>query len=465
MDLSHISPLHQMTSIQKDELIIKLINRITQLEQKVAELESRLNKNSHNSHKPPSSDGFKKNRSLRTKSNHKSGAQSKHTAHTLDICKNPDFVIEHPINVCPNCQASLEGVASMGFKQAQVFDLPELKINVTEHRLLEKVCFACHAHCTACLPEGINYGVQYGNQIKSLLIYLRDYHFLPSERITEFFKDVFNHPISEGIIFTGEETISNCLVPFEESIKNTLAKEKLLHADETSLRVENKNHWLHVVSTKNITNYFVHVKRGKVAMDEMNILPNFHGILCHDHWKPYFKYKFAHALCNAHHLRELKAVFEGTNHDWATQMSALLKEIKTNKDQKKLNPLNVEEFAIKYDKIIRIGYSQARKLYFAPGPPLKKSYPKEICLLDRLKNYKAEVLRFMYNADVPFDNNQAERDIRMMKVKIKISGCFRQKNYAQIFCRIRSYISTCKKNGLAILSALRQAFNGQPMTV
>jgi transposase len=464
MDLSLIPILSEMTSSQKDELIIKLINRITELEQKVRDLEQRLNKNSSNSHKPPSSDGLKKNRSLRTKSDNKSGAQKGHAAQTLEPCENPDLIVEHSIDVCPHCQANLENTIPIGFKRIQIFELPELNINVTEHRLLEKTCSACHTYCSASLPEGIKYGLQYGNRLKSFLIYLRDYHFLPSQRITEFFRDVFNHSISEGIIFTGEETIFNCLYPFEESVKNVLEAQKVLHADETSLRVESKNYWLHVLSTKDVTSYFVHTKRGRAAMDEMNILPNFKGTLCHDHWKPYFTYECVHALCNAHHLRELKAVFEGTKHPWSDQMGTLLKEMKMIKDQGLLTSSKLQAFEASYDEIIQNGYMQANKIdSMKTGPPLKKSFPKEICLLDRLKNYKAQVLMFMHNPDVPFDNNQAERDIRMMKVKIKISGCFRQKEYAQIFCRIRSYISTCKKKGFHILAALTQAFNGQPI--
>lgn len=466
MDLNQILPLDQLSSKQKDELIVKLIQRIIELEQKVAGLENRLNQNSQNSHKPPSSDGFRKSRSLREKSGRKSGGQIGHSGQMLTICEKPDVIVEHQMDVCPHCQASLKDTTHVGFNIAQVFELPELKIKVTEHRMLEKICPSCHTFCLASAPDGVKCGLQYGSQLKSLLIYLRDYHFLPSQRLTEFFEDVFSHSISEGIIFDSEEKIFNTLVPFEERVKAALKIQDVAHADETSLRVEGKNHWLHVLATTDLTNYFVHTKRGKVAMDEMDILPNFNGILCHDHWKPYFQYKCAHALCNAHHLRELKAVFEGTAHDWSNQMSALLKKIKITKDEDRLNPSMFVAFATKYDEIIQLGYTQVNKItHTATGPPLKKSYPKEICLLDRLKKHKAQVLMFMYNPDVPFDNNQAERDIRMMKVKIKVSGCFRQKNYAQIFCRIRSYISTCKKRGLAILASLTQAFNGHPITV
>lgn len=245
------------------------------------------------------------------------------------------------------------------------------------------------------------------------------------------------------MVFKGEKEVFSRLKDFEEELKEKLKGQAVLHADETSLRMESQNHWFHVLSTAELTHYFVHQKRGKKGMDDMGVLPDFNGLLSHDHWKPYFQYGCSHSLCNAHHLRELKAIFEDTYHAWANKMEALLKEIKLAKDEGRLERL-ISLFEIKYDEVINLGYTQAIELH-QRGPPGKKSYPKEICLLDRLKNCKSQVLMFMYKENIPFDNNQAESDIRMMKVKMKISGYFRQKTYAQIFCRIRGYISNMKK--------------------
>ncbi len=469
MDIENLPPLNQLSIEQKDALIIELFalvqtlrKEVVELKQEVADLKNKLNQNSQNSHKPPSSDGFKKPQSQREKSNKKSGGQPGHAGRTLKICDKPDQVIQYDIDICPHCLTDIKNTNPLGKKIAQVFDLPELKIEVTEHRVVEKICPNCGICCSSDLPKGVRFGLQYGNKVKSFLVYLHHYHYIASERITEFFEDVFGHSISEGMVFKGEAEVFSGLKDFEEELKEELKRQTMLHADETSLRVEGKNHWLHVLSNAELTHYFVHQKRGRKAMDEMGVLPDFNGILSHDHWKPYFQYGCDHSLCNAHHLRELKAVFEGTCHEWANKMQTLLRDIKCAKEQGKLQSL-LSSFEAKYSELINLGYQQANEVH-QRGPPGKKSHPKEICLLDRLRNRKNQVLMFMYRENAPFDNNQAERDIRMMKVKMKISGCFRQKIYAQIFCRIRGYISTCKKKGLAILQALAQAFNGHPIS-
>ncbi len=466
--MEKLLPLETLTSEQKDQLILKLYGIIQELEKEVSELKkevnnlkkevndlkNQLNKNSRNSHQPPSSDGFKRQTNQRPKSGKPTGAQKGHVGRTLTESNNPDRIIEHRLKHCPHCQFNLADEMTLTWKKAQIYDIPELKIEVEEHLIEEKFCPHCHKLCKACLPKGIEFGVHYGKRIKALMVYLRGYHFIASKRCVEFMQDLFNHTISEGSLFNAEKICYKGLEEFEKRLKKSLKKSSLMHADETGLRVAKQGHWLHVLSNRFGSYFFIHKKRGQQAMQEMNILTHFKGTLVHDHFKPYFKYGFAHALCNAHHLRELQSVFEQTGHNWALKMQSLLRTIKKAVEKTSLNLSTVHAFEKEYDHILYLGYFQQKQR----APPVI-SRPKEICLLDRLRNYKVQTLLFMHQEDVPFDNNQAERDIRMMKVKMKVSGCFRSLHWPKIFCRIRSYIATIKKNGMAVFQSLVDVFN------
>ncbi len=450
--------LEGLTNEQKDQLIIslfllvqKLEKKVEELEKEVKELKNQLNKNSHNSHKPPSSDGYKKNNSEKPKSQRPSGAQRGHQGQTLRESDHPDEIIKHEVRSCPYCAFNLSDNISTRIKKAQVFDIPLLKIEVQEHQVEEKFCPGCHRFCTASLPDGIKFGVQYGTRIQALMTYLHSYQFITSQRVVEFIKDIFTHTLSEGSLFNAEKVCFRGLEHFEKKLKQALARVCVVHADETGLRVVKKNHWLHVLSTRCSSCFFIHRKRGQEAIEAMNILPHFKGIIVHDHFKPYFRYGYGHALCNAHHLRELQYIFDYTGHPWALQMQNLLKAIKKSKDQQQLTAATIKTFDVKYDEIVTLGFIQQNKR--------RSRFRKEFCLLKRLKNYKFQTLLFMHQEEVPFDNNQAERDIRMMKVKMKISGCFRSTTWPNIFCRIRSYISTIKKNGMAVFQSLVDVFN------
>jgi transposase len=463
--INQLPPLNLLSSEQKDQLIIDLFalvqaqqKKIQQLEIdnanlkiKIADLERRLNQNSRNSHQPPSKDNFKKSNHVKPKSDRPSGAQKGHVGHTLKESDHPDRIIKHPIKRCPRCRLTLEEKDHLYWKKAQVFDIPDLKIEVEEHLIEECFCPHCQKTCSADLPTGMQFGTQYGPRIQALETYLRDYHYLPSDRVAEFFQDIFLHTLSEGVIYNSEMNCSDRLEPFENQLKDALKEAPLNHADETTLRLNKKNHWLHVLSNSWSTHFDIHKKRGWEAMDEIDILPHFRGILVHDHLKSYFKYGHEHALCNAHHLRELQAVTDYTGHTWSALMQNLLKEMKEAKEAKQLFPSTKEAFLEKYDRIINLGYKEHKD---NPRP----CRPKEICLLDRLKSYKTQTLLFLQEEEVPFDNNQAERDIRMMKLKMKISGCFRSGLAAKAFCRIRSYISTIKKNGMAVFQSLVDVF-------
>lgn len=456
--MEELPPLSQLTSEQKDQLIIDLFALVKELRQKIAflerenaELKAKLSSNSRNSHKPPSSDGSKKPNHSKPKSGKPSGAQKGHIGHTLKESDHPDRVVKHYLDRCPHCARSFEGKNHLYWKKAQVFDIPELKIEVEEHLIEECFCTQCQKSCSAALPNGMRFGVQYGPRIQALMVYLRDYHYLSSDRVVEFFQDIFLHTLSEGVILHAEITCKDFLEPFENLLKKGLIEASLNHSDETTIRLNKKNQWLHVLSNQWSTYLDIHKKRGREAMDAIGILPHFRGILVHDHFKSYFQYGYEHSLCNAHHLRELQAIIDNTGHSWANLMQKLLKKIKEDKETKRLLPGDKKAFSEEYDKLINLGY-QEQKEY---SPPCR---PKEICLLDRLKYYKAQTLLFMQKEEVPFDNNQAERDLRMMKLKMKISGCFRCIAAAKAFCLIRSFISTIKKNGLAIFQSLEDVF-------
>ena len=354
------------------------------------------------------------------------------------------------------------------YERHQVYEVPELKIEVIEHKGEIKRCPVCGIENKAEFPEEARNIVQYGKQFKSLATYLKEYQYVSCERMSEFFRDVLSHSVSEATFKNFNEDCFNRLEEYEKEVKECLKSSPVVGCDKTGFSYNGKRHWLHVSSTKDLTYYSVEEKRGKEGMDHAGILPGFAGKAIHDYWSPYFKYDCIHALCNAHHLRELTYIFEEEKQEWASKMIDLLLDIKGFIDTTKplRNCLATEiqcKFERKYDEIIEDGLKN-----FPAAPDVcsnkrgrkKQSKPKN--LLDRLKKHKKEVLAFMYDFQVPFDNNQSERDLRMMKLKQKISGTFRSENGAKFFARIRSYISTVKKHGLNILQSIQNAFAGKP---
>jgi transposase len=452
-------------------LIEGLLLQITVLEARVKHLESRINTNSRNSGKPPSSDGFKRTKSLRKKSGKKSGAQKGHPGHTLKMVNHPDKIEVHRVTHCKDCGTNLPDQAKAS-ERRQVMDTPPLKLEVTEHRAEQKTCHICGAVNKAGFPEGVNQPVQYGPLVKALATYLNQYQLIPYDRVEEFFKDLFGQPFSEGSLFTANQVLYESLEGFEQEIKRQILDSPVINCDETGARVEGKNHWLHVASTTELTCYGIYPKRGSEAMDEMGILPHYAGIAKHDCLPPYFKYKDSiNSLCNAHHLRELTWAVENLNQVWAQQMCELLLDAKAAVDEAKENSkthLELEQltgFLSRYSSIIALGYEENPFFEIWPPPKGKRGRPKKTKprnLLERLDKYQTETLNFMFDFRIPFDNNQAERDLRMTKVKQKISGGFRSMQGAKIFCRIRGYISTVKKNSVPVLGAIRDAFLGCP---
>lgn len=438
--------------------------------ERIKELEGQISKDSHNSGKPPSSDGLKKKKrtsSLRGKSDKKNGGQEGHKGRTLEAVESPDHIEKYTVNSCSECQGNLEDVEASDHEKRQVFDIPPVQIEVTEHQAEIKNCPHC-GHCNKGeFPKEVSQHVQYGPRLKAQVTYFNTYHFVPLERTTEIISDLYDHPISDGAVIKANETVSENIEPSTKAIKEQLVASDVVNFDESGLRVEGKLHWLHVASTDTLTHYDAHKKRGSEAMDDIGILPDFKGTAIHDHWKPYFKYSCSHGSCNAHHLRELQFIYEQYDQQWAEDMGLLLLEIKkaVESSEQVLAPEKLAEFDKRYDELVAIGLKANPQPEQPPGQKKKRGRKKQTPpknLLDRLKDFKTETLAFMYDPSIPFDNNQAERDVRMIKVKQKVSGGFRTKKGADTFCHIRAYISTARKNGRRVLDALHDALVGNP---
>jgi transposase len=447
--------------------------QINQLSARVKELEDRLALNSNNSSQPPSSDPpGQRTKSLRTPSGKKPGAQKGHPGKMLKAHPNPDRVLRHSPAACRDCGENLETVEGIEQEECrQVFDLPPIKLEVTEHRTVDKVCPACSTLNCGEFPKEVVTEVQYGPHLKALGVYLVNYQLLPWQRTCELIGDLTGQQIAEGTLAAALAECAKNLEQPEKQIKQAIQQAKLAYFDESGFYVADRRQWLHVSSTATLTHYGHHPKRGSEATKQIGILPAFRGRAVHDHFSPYFSYSCDHALCNAHHLRELTFIHEQKHQAWAGEMKQLLLEIKQSVDEAAATGANTlpigqqQKFERAYDGLIAQGLKLPEN---QPGPrtgkrgPAKQSKAKN--LLDRLSEHQRETLAFMSDFSIPFDNNQAERDIRMLKVQQKISGCFRTDEGAKNFCRIRGYISTIKKQGRHVLSAIISVFSGQPLS-
>lgn len=452
--------------------VILLMGRVEELSAKVVELEQRLAKSSSNSSKPPSSDGYRKPnpKSLRTKTGRKTGGQKGHAGDTLAQVEVPDERILHGSAIC-SCGLPMSQGTLLGEVRRQVFDIIEPRLHVVEHYVQTVACACGNVH-VGLFPDGVNAPVQYGPNIKAIATYLNQYQFLPYERTCEALSDLLGCRISPGTL---KNILTECHEHLERTdamIKDTISAADVAQYDETGMRIEGTTSWIHSASTSHATHYHAHRRRGSEAAIDAGILPRFTGTAIHDGWKAYLKFDCAHGLCNAHHLRELRFIEEECGQSWARDMAELLLDIKAavasawDRGHHRLE----EEYRLcliaRYSDIIAAAY--AANPWQEPTRPVKrgrKKKSKALNLVERLDKQRESVLLFMNDFAVPFDNNLAERDIRMVKLHQKISGSFRSHTGADIFCRTRSYLSTARKNGIGAFQALQWVFKGTPVAI
>jgi transposase len=447
-------------------------------QRRVQELEARLAKNSTNSSRPPSSDPpsvKKRTISLRQRSGKCAGGQPQHRGSTLKQVRKPDEVVVHSPAQCHGCGESLADGRITRCERRQVFDLPPVKISVVEHQALTKRCGSCGHWTRERFPLGVEAPVQYGPGLRARCVYLLNYQLLPYQRTRELMRDLFGCRLSQATLSNIVRKGAANLIETELEIKDRLRRCKTLHADETGLRVATRLHYIHVASSDELTHYGCHTRRGTRAMDEIGVLPHFSGTLVHDCWAAYWQYaRVRHAICHAHILRELQFFIdeEAPQRAWAEQMKELLLEIKEEVERvrltgrQRLDKQRLIAYQSRYDEIIRRG------LEANPLPPEAKHNPlrgeekrparskraPSLNLVLRLQRCQAEALLFMHDLRVPFTNNLAERDLRMIRLQQKISGCFRAPDGSRAFCRIRSYISTMKKQGREVVAELERVF-------
>lgn len=451
-----------LSQLSKDELIALLLGQQARLlaqEARIAELERRLGLNSSNSGKPPSSDGLKKPprvSSLREPSGKKSGGQKGHPGETLRRTETPDTTIDHYPQACAACGEPLTVAMATDHVARQVFDLPEPRpLIVTEHRAHGCRCAACGTETRATFPEGVSAPVQYGKRIAAYVLYLLHYQLLPEKRLAALMADLFGVPLVSATIARISRDCAQRFQGFADAVREQVAAAAVKHMDETGFRIGGKTQWLHIASTILLTFYRVSPKRG-------SLLARVTGIVVHDHWKPYYTLSgVLHALCNAHHLRELKALVEIEKEDWARKMQRLLRRAchATNLAREQGVPVKPGLIALierSYDAFVAQGLA-----FHEAQPALAKARrrgrpPRRVGhnLLLRLSTRKPDVLRFLTDPRVPFTNNLAEQDGRMMKLRQKISGGFRSEDGAKDFAVIRSLLSTARKQGWNLLNTL-----------
>jgi transposase len=466
-----IAELEGMLVQQHHQLDVVLAQNAA-LQARVQELEAQLAKDSHNSSKPPASDGLaRKTKSLRRRSGKKPGGQIGHRGETLRLVATPDDVVEHLPLACVGCQIPLDEEAPVVLRERrQVQDLPPVRLVVTEHQALHVRCLACQTVTAGTFPAEAPSRAQYGPRLRALAVYLVEQQLVPYGRVRELLADLFGAKLSLGTLVEWVSHAAATLEPVETAIKATLSRAPVLHCDETGVRQAGHLAWVHVASTNRLTHYAVHPKRGAEATSEIGILPRFRGVSVHDGWKPYRTHTTCqHALCNIHHLRELTFLEEQYGQTWAKHLKDLLREMTAAADQarlagaRQLPPQDRDRFVSCYEELLATGLAANPP---PPRPPHHRGRQKQSParnLLERLWLGQDEVLAFLDNLAIPFDNNQAERDLRMLKVQQKVSGCFRSTRGGTAFGRIRGYLSSLSKQGVKRLAALEAIFTGQPV--
>ena len=448
--------------------------QISQLAERLQRVEGQLAKDSHNSSKPPSSDGpRRKPRSQRQRSENPTGGQPGHAGHTLMAVASPDEVVRHRPLVCAHCQQSLEGVPGQLKERRQVHELPEVRLLVREHQVEEVCCPVCQQVSRGSFPAGVEAPVQYGPQMRALAVYLHEYQLVPLARVCELLADLCACEVSEGTVLMWVEFAAQRLAPVVAQIADWLSASPLQHADETGMRIGGKLHWLHVNSTRFLTHLAWHAKRGRRALEDIGIWPRFRGRAIRDRWASYDHYSCAHSICGAHVVRDCVYVSEQEQQEWAAEMADLLLSMaKAAEEWRKLGVQAIpaderDGWVAQYFDLLASGFA-VQPVPSAEDVPKRGGRRKQSAaknLLDDLLRRADQVLAFLDDLSIPFTNNQAERDLRMVKVQQKIAGTFRSEGGATAFCRIRSYLSTMRKQGHAMLAALAAVFAGQPLPI
>jgi transposase len=467
-----MTPAEENVALKAENAALR--EQVKALVAQVHELQARLAKDSHNSSKPPSSDGLaRKTKSLRRKSGKKAGGQIGHRGETLRLVATPDTVVDHRPTVCAQCHTPLDDQDEAEVvlrERRQVQDLPRVRLTVTEHQALHVRCPRCQAVSVGAFPAEAPSRAQYGPRLRAFAVYLVEQQFVPYARVRELFADLFGASLSLGALLSWVQQSAVRLAPVEAQLKAALQRVPVLHVDETGVRRGGRLAWAHVASTSRLTHYAVQAKRGSEATDAVGILPHFTGVSVHDGWKPYWRYtNCRHALCNIHHLRELTFLEEHYQQPWAKALKALLREMKAAVEQARADGLHAlptavrEALVTRYRELLAAGHA-------ANPPPERRPHQRGRVkqtparnLLERLWLGQDAVLAFLDDFTVPFDNNQAERDVRMLKVQQKVSGSFRSDWGADAFACLRSYLSTLRKQGVALLAALETVVAGHPL--
>src|SRR5215218_9119662 len=445
---------------------------VAALQTRVVELERRLGKGSSNSSKPPSSEGLRKparaeQRNAEQTEGRRPGKQPGTPGAHLAQVERPDEVVEHAPERCGGCGADLAGAVVVGVEARQVFDLPALRLWVAEHRAERRRC-ACGTTTAAAFPDHVRAGACYGPGVRALVCYLCVHQHLPVDRAAQLLADVLGASVATGTLAAVLAEGAAGLDGFLATVRDQLAAAPVVHFDETGARVAGRLHWVHSASTASLSLFTVHAKRGKAAMDQAGVLGGFGGVAVHDGWAPYWRYEVTHALCGAHLLRELEAITQEPGQGWAAGMAELLVDAKLAADRARVAGVGRVEDAARARLHTRYARLLADGQAANPPPPAsgrrrgRARRSPAARLLARLDTHRDEVLRLLDDCRVPFDNNQAERDLRMVKLQQKISGCWRTLAGAEAFLALRSYLSTARKQGMNPLVVLGQLFAGHP---
>lgn len=465
-----MTPEEEIAELKVENAVLR--GQVQALLERVQALEARLARDSHNSSKPPSSDGLKrKTKSLRTKSDKKAGGQLGHRGETLHLVGQLDTVVEHRPYQCPTCQTVLADAEVVLRERRQVHELPPgVRLQITEHQALHVRCPRCAQVSVGAFPAEAPSRAQYGAQVRALAVYLVEQQHLPLGRVQQLLSDLWRMRLGRGTLVSWIGQAARALEPVEQHIKTALVQAPVLHHDETGVRRAGALAWAHVTSTDRLTHYTIHAKRGREALEAIGILPDFQGVSVHDGWGSYQVYATCrHALCNVHHLRELTFLEEQYQQGWATELKALLREMKAATDYARvgghgrLPSADRATFVARYHALLASGLAAnpppghvrraGRRGRLAQSPACN--------LLERLLLRWDQVLAFLDDLTIPFDNNQAERDLRGLKVQQKVSGCFRSDWGAQAYATIRGYLTTLHKQGQPLLVALTTVFAGQ----